>query len=438
MNLHHCTVLTYDDETGRYTVKDSVSKAMWNASLLTPVPRGKTGFGMKSVPKVPFNTPCIVAKWGDTHFILGFDLPTGATQHGNDPKAIPIKEGDTILQGGRKTFMGIMENGIVMFQTFIDTTRVIFDPIREKLSFFARQFYFEGFNWFISTTTDMIKDLSTITFKYTKGLDTTANPVNSAKAKKDSITFTLGDVDETGTLMHILETDVKQDYLMKAPKVAMHSKYGYQDATSKKIFEHITTSKENTAQTVITSLEIQETGALLYKIAAKNVATLTILKDGDLTYDITRKDEKNQSTVTLLPDGNLSYLMKQEKVTGTLKIEPTADFSYAIKAEKVETTLKSNAQGDFTFTSKGDHEVSLTILQSGDITIKTNNPEAKIKLGGTGNEQQLVTKAWLDQVFMNHMHPSAAMGPPSPPLPIPAVVAADAKTNFFTFTTLGE
>ena len=64
---------------------------------------------------------------------------------------------------------------------------------------------------------------------------------------------------------------------------------------------------------------------------------------------------------------------------------------------------------------------------------------ANIFLGGTDNEQPLVTKAWIDQVFANHMHASAAPGSPSPPLPIPLPpVTSDSKTNFYTNTTLGE
>jgi len=66
-----------------------------------------------------------------------------------------------------------------------------------------------------------------------------------------------------------------------------------------------------------------------------------------------------------------------------------------------------------------------------------------INLGGTGMEQQLVTKSWIDMVFATHMHPSAAPGPPTPPVPMPmpgngAPTAADSPVNCVTHSTKGE
>ena len=62
----------------------------------------------------------------------------------------------------------------------------------------------------------------------------------------------------------------------------------------------------------------------------------------------------------------------------------------------------------------------------------------KILLGGTGMEQELVTKSWVDLVFSAHMHPSAAPGPPSPPIPIPAIGAPDNPVSPFTNQTKAE
>lgn len=40
-----------------------------------------------------------------------------------------------------------------------------------------------------------------------------------------------------------------------------------------------------------------------------------------------------------------------------------------------------------------------------------------IKIGGASG-QPLATKAFVEQVFKTHMHPTAAPGPPSPPIPL--------------------
>jgi len=81
---------------------------------------------------------------------------------------------------------------------------------------------------------------------------------------------------------------------------------------------------------------------------------------------------------------------------------------------------------------------SVELTTSG-ITINAGtNPTNKIKLGGSGGEQQLVTKSWVTNIFKNHMHPTAATGPPSIPIPIPAIVIPDSSSSPFTNQTEAE
>jgi hypothetical protein len=80
----------------------------------------------------------------------------------------------------------------------------------------------------------------------------------------------------------------------------------------------------------------------------------------------------------------------------------------------------------------------ITIGADGTTTLRLTDG-AFLYLGGKDKGQRLVTEAWVNQRFDNHMHPTATPGPPSIPLPMPAPPATgDAKTNLFTYTTLAE
>ena len=78
-------------------------------------------------------------------------------------------------------------------------------------------------------------------------------------------------------------------------------------------------------------------------------------------------------------------------------------------------------------------------LTTSGITINAGtNPANKITLGGSGGEQQLVTKSWVTNIFNKHMHPTAATGPPSAPIPIPAIGIVDSSASPFTKQTEAE
>lgn len=61
-----------------------------------------------------------------------------------------------------------------------------------------------------------------------------------------------------------------------------------------------------------------------------------------------------------------------------------------------------------------------------------------ITIGGTGGEQALVTKSWVDMIFATHVHPSAAPGPPSPPIAPPPTAAPNSPASPLTFETKAE
>jgi len=68
----------------------------------------------------------------------------------------------------------------------------------------------------------------------------------------------------------------------------------------------------------------------------------------------------------------------------------------------------------------------------------TNAPAAEVLIGVLGTDgddsgvQQLVTKSWVMNLFNSHVHPTAAVGPPSPPMPMPDVTVPHLPVSNFT------
>lgn len=88
---------------------------------------------------------------------------------------------------------------------------------------------------------------------------------------------------------------------------------------------------------------------------------------------------------------------------------------------------------------KGATDTQSVLMDGATITVNCGNaPTSKVVLGGSGMEQQLVTKSWVDMLFATHMHPTAAPGPPSPPIPAPAVATPDNSVSPFTTQTIAE
>jgi hypothetical protein len=80
-------------------------------------------------------------------------------------------------------------------------------------------------------------------------------------------------------------------------------------------------------------------------------------------------------------------------------------------------------------------------MTGSDILINTGaTPTNSITIGGSGSEQQLVTKSWLDMIFATHIHPTTAPGAPTlPPAPaLPVISIPDNATNHVTNQTTAE
>jgi len=104
-------------------------------------------------------------------------------------------------------------------------------------------------------------------------------------------------------------------------------------------------------------------------------------------------------------------------------------------------SLRAKDDGSLAFqlsNSSGHPFTKITIDPQGNVTIKTEVGQS-IKLGGTGNEQQLVTKAFIDQYYMHHTHLNGNQGAPTgPPMNPITPLSQDSSTGPVTFTTLAE
>lgn len=85
------------------------------------------------------------------------------------------------------------------------------------------------------------------------------------------------------------------------------------------------------------------------------------------------------------------------------------------------------------------NKASLTVDSSGNITVFAAQG-ANIKIGGKGFEQPLVTKAFVEQVYAQHVHSNGNQGAPTgPPLSPPVVdPGTPSNTGPYTSTTLAE
>jgi len=123
-----------------------------------------------------------------------------------------------------------------------------------------------------------------------------------------------------------------------------------------------------------------------------------------------------------------------------LTIDSTGKLDYNSTNKKIENSiiLKSDPKGEPLHITFNKDKTEIIIDKDGNVTIKTT-PDAKIKLGGTGKEQELVTKSFIETFYKNHIHSNGNMGAPTgPPLTPVISVGSDSSSSPLTFTTLAE
>ena len=362
------SVSGYSTDSGQYFVKytgmTGDQTKGFPAQLISPTPFTDGG-GMKAVPKVPVNTPCLLYNIGRYWVILGFLTPTGAVINDTHFETRPIAPGEQFTSHNSGSKHGFAANGSIMSWAS-NVMNMLLDPIAAQFTAFFKNMFVNWYAGFCSYIYDPDKKTSQFAIQIKKDVDLSSFTPGSIQ--KDRITMRMGALDDS----HLMDIEAKQNF----------------DTTN------------TSAYIADAKLGMQQDGTWLEIFSALN--------------------QKNTQALKLNTSGQLQYENKVN-ADNTTSVMLTIDPSQSKVVE-----LKVNSD-----------KAIVTIDSTGNVTIKTTDA-AKIKLGGTGNEQQLVTKSFLDMVFANHMHPTASPGPPSPPIPIPSPVVADGPTNIYTFTTIGE
>ena len=116
-----------------------------------------------------------------------------------------------------------------------------------------------------------------------------------------------------------------------------------------------------------------------------------------------------------------------------------SDLAEIVVKKGTNTYTISMTDSKVTVEMVGAADTQSIIMDGTDITVNCGAmPTTSLLLGGTGMEQQLETKSWIDMMFATHVHPTAAPGPPSPPVPLPAVAVPDTAISPFTYQTKAE
>jgi hypothetical protein len=127
---------------------------------------------------------------------------------------------------------------------------------------------------------------------------------------------------------------------------------------------------------------------------------------------------------------------QEQQVYLAAKNDSTVKASFKNREKHIDLLLNVNEEPAATLSVNGDKAI-VTIKHTGDVEIKTTDG-AFIKLGGQGKEQQLVTKSFVEQVFVQHIHGSSN-GPTTPPIsPVAIDLGVDSSTGHYTFTTKAE
>ena len=164
-------------------------------------------------------------------------------------------------------------------------------------------------------------------------------------------------------------------------------------------------------------------------------------------YDLTRTaDFEITGKLGEQSDGTfLNLHMTKGGTVPTLQYELDANTNGKTKLSLASGTTKTT---DLVLEPGGDIPVSIvvnkdkcmiTVGADGTVTLKTTDG-ANILLGGQGKEQQLVTKSFVEQVYMKHMHSNGNQGAPTgtPIAPTPMDIGVDSATGHYTTTTKAE
>jgi hypothetical protein len=379
IDIFHGSVTSYDEETGQYYIRlrGSSLDTQRGVPARTLSPLPyEDGSGIKSAPIAPTDSQCLVFKNGNRYYILGFISPHGIVAHGDVKPTRTVNPGDTLITHSTPSKLGILANGSVVLLAAKWASAAL-NPITQQFTAWFR-------NIRINLYSAIVEYFADVSNKKAKARITMAKWVNSAGLPISPPDGSLPIEQDHFTLQagsldddHILELFISQKYKGENPQHASKTLIG-----------------------------LQQDGTYL------NHTVSNTAPDGSTT------------DLSLLGKNDGSFTTRLAK-TGGNNISTTIDAS--------DDTGKPGMLIDL----NGKTQVSIS--KSGDVTITTPDG-ATIKLGGTGNEQALATKTFVEQYYANHIHSNGNQGAPTgtPMTPVLPPVSADASSNVYTFTTKAE
>jgi len=387
-NVFIAFIDSYDATSGHYYVRApeySIYSPPVPAYILSPTPGG----GMKGAPAYARDTEVLVALTGGTYYIIGFPAHKGPILHNSHMPMRPTGDGETVMSDSFGSTFGFNAEG--SFFVFLTSyAQMVLNAVQRKLTATLSNLRLNFPAGSLEYEYDGQKKTSQgrlLIYKTLEGTMPGAPPEDKMQIKVGKL--------ESGA--HMIEGTIKQEFAVtKQPAFKIAFKIGKQD--DGKWFD------------VATQVGALPASAINYSVIAddKGLLDLTIKKGA--TPD-------SQADVKVNAEGIIE--LKVTKGTSkeiTMKLDAATGIQIFVNKDKAKILV--------------DGEGNIALIQ---------DPGAKLYLGGKEKGQQLVTKSWVDLVFANHMHPTAGLGPPSPPIPLPPPpVVADSKTNAFTFTTLGE
>jgi hypothetical protein len=403
--LIKCRIANYWPETGDFSVvpidiAHEPNAQGFHARLLSPLPYDPKGGGITSVPTEPKDTGCWCIKIGAReYYIIGFFQLQSTAVYGSTHKNAKLEPGETYIGHNTGSHWRITKHGMFSFFTNM-YAQVHMDPISQALLANFKNITINTYGGFVKWLHNLIKGTTTIFGEIHKNFDTSAV---KGTLPTEKIKF------QAGTLKadtHILEVDTKQIPTSQTEyNVVTNLKYGKQK-TNKRIFEWTVKDK-------------QEEKEINYAITIDNAGIVHFSQTRDL------KDNVKSFDLALNAAAGTAVYTQND----------------AAKKKTIKTTL--DVTGEMmvdTQVTSGDNLVQLTINPDGDTTIRVKPPGGKLFLGGTGKEQQLVTKSFVEQVYKSHIHGNGNQGAPTTAPMTPPVIPLDldSSSNHYTFTVKAE
>lgn len=205
------SILRYNEDSGKYYVyypgmNGNIHEGI-PAVILSPTPF-EDGGGLKSVPKVPEGTPCLLFQDGNTFYILGFVSTGSAVTHESHQPVRPIEKGESFHYHGTSSRTGFNSNGSWMAWVS-DWVNMVLNPITQQFTAYLKRIFINLYSGFIKFSYDMKKKAGLFTLQIKKEFDESA--YDATKIPRDTFTVRIGQID---TNEHILDFKVQQNYHM--------------------------------------------------------------------------------------------------------------------------------------------------------------------------------------------------------------------------------